>query len=312
MGLFGGLKKIGHAIVSGAKKAGAAVASCAKKVGSAIKEGATNVWNKFSGKGTYNEAEKLYAKIVDKYNCRREKFNEDVGRLTESIENHVDKINKSKEIIKTDLFIKMANNMEKIHDISVSKDFTIEAYKREVLSFDSVRSKSELYKIDFNKHKFKTSLQAIFTLGFLTRKKAKETLYAVQEEEAKINTEIAKMDAETRKLEVIDKSLENVEYYFDSLINTYEKLLVRLDNNVNYLYIRCLSFAHKLVNKEMSIRKLPKIQQKEVESIITASKILKAMTDAQIVNIENSNEVKVYGDNLKNQFNAINEAVQAA
>lgn len=309
MGLWGA---IGSKIVSGVKKAGSAVVSGAKKVGSAIKQGATNMWNKFSGKDTFKEAEELYDQISEKYNKRRRKFDEDMEALTTSIEKHVERINKSKEKIKTDLFVRMATNMEKIHDISVSKDFTIEAYKEAVLSFDSIRTKDQLYKIDFNKHKFKTSVQAIFTLGFYTRKKTKETLYAVQEEEAKINTEIAKMDAETKKLEAIDKSLENVDFYFESLINTYEKLLVRLDNNVNYLYVRCLSFAHKLVHKEMSIRRLPKMQQKEVEAIITASKILKAMTDAQIVDVEDSNEVRVYGDNMKKQFTAMNEVAQAA
>ena len=62
----------------------------------------------------------------------------------------------------------------------------------------------------------------------------------------------------------------------------------------------------------MSIRRLPKMQQKEVEAIITASKILKAMTDAQIVDVEDSNEVRVYGDNMKKQFTAMNEVAQAA
>ena len=62
----------------------------------------------------------------------------------------------------------------------------------------------------------------------------------------------------------------------------------------------------------MSIRRLPKMQQKEVEAIITASKILKAMTDAQIVDVEDSNEVRVYGDNMKKHFTAMNEVAQAA
>lgn len=309
MGFFAGIVS---KVASGVKKAASTVASGVKKAFSAIKQGATNVWNKFSGKDTFKEAEELYDRISQKYNKRRKKFDEDIESLMTSIEKHVERINKSKEKIKTDLFVRMAKNMEKIHEISVSKDFTIEAYKEATLSFDSIRTKDQLYKIDFNKHKFKTSMQAIFTLGFYTRKKAKESLYAVQEEEAKINTEIAKMDAETRKLEAIEKSLENVDFYFESLINTYEKLLVRLDNNVNYLYVRCLSFAHKLVHEEMSIRRLPKIQQKEVEAIISASKILKAMTDAQIVDVENSNEVRVYGDNMKKQYTAMNEVAQAA
>ena len=280
-----------------------------RELASKAKETTTNLWNKFSGKSDFDEAEELYQKISNKYNERRRRFDEELEQYTDSIQKRVEHINQAKETIKTDLFVRMANNMEKLHDISVSEDFTVEAYKAAALSFDSVRSREQLYTIDFNKHKFKTSIHAIFTLGFYTRKKAKETLYAVQEE---VNTEIAKMDAEVKKLQVIDQSLENVEYYFDSLIALYERLLIRLDNNVNYLYVRCLSFAHKLVHKEMSVRRLPRMQQKEVEAIVTASKILKVMTDAQILAIEDSDAVKVYGKDMKEQFEAMNEAVKAA
>lgn len=309
MGLFGGF--FGK-VVSGIKSVASAVVETAKKVGSAIKQGATNVWNKFSGKDTFEEAERLYSEISQRYNSKRKQFEESVDSITNKIESHVEVINRSKEKIKTELFLKMAKKMDKIKDINVSKDFSVEAYMAAALSFDSVRTKSQLYKIDFNKHKFKTAVQAIFTLGFFTRKKAKETLYAVQEEESKINAEIAKMDAEMVKLRAIEESLANVEYYFTSLIELYENLLIRLDSSVNYLYVRCMSFAHKLVNTEMSIRRLPKMQQKEVEAIITASKILKAMSDAQITSVEDREKVNSYSKEMKQQHEELNKAYQAA
>lgn len=305
MGMWGNIKEK-------FKSAGRKVKEKFKSVGRKIARAGTNMWNKFSGKDTFKEAEELYEKISNKYNKHKRKFDEELERYVDSIEKHVERINTSKEIIKMDLFVRMAENMEKIHDVVISEDFTIESYKQSVLSFDSVREKKALYKIDFNKHKFKTSIQAFFTLGFYTRKKAKETLYAVQEEEGKINNEIAKMNAEIKKLEVIDKSLENVDYYFETLIGMYEKLLVRLDNNVNYLFVRCLNFAHKLVHKEMSVRRLPKIQQEEVEAIVTASKILKKMTDAQIVSISDTNNVKKHVEDMKKQFEEIKNVVNAA
>lgn len=48
------------------------------------------------------------------------------------------------------------------------------------------------------------------------------------------------MDAEVIKLIAIEVSLKNVEFYFESLINVYEQLLVRLDNSVHSLYLRCM------------------------------------------------------------------------
>lgn len=305
MGIFGGFSS---KVASVANK----VVDTAKKASSAIEQGMTNLWNKFSGKDKFEDTERLYAEITERYNSKRRQFDLDVESYTNKIEGHVDIINKSKEKIKSELFLSMAKKMEKIKDISISKDFSAEEYKSAALSFDRVRAKSELYKIDFNKHKFKTSVQAMFTLGFYTRKKAKETFDAVQEEEAKINTEISKMDAELVKLKAIKESLSNVESYFTSLIEIYENLLTRLDSSVNYLYVRCLSFAHHLVNTEMSIRRLPVMQQKEVEAIITASKILKAMADAQITSVEDRDKVNKYRIDMEHQRNEMQKVYLAA
>jgi len=276
------------------------------------KEKVTNTWNGFTGKDKFQEAEKLYENITKRYNERRNRFDDDVDTITNQIEERVKKINNYKSKIKTELFVEMATNLEKIKDIKISKDFSIEEYKAEATKFDSVKTKSQVYKIDFNKHKFKTTAQAICTLGFYTRKKAKETLDAVKEEEKKIDTEVAKMNAEIAKLAAIEASLKNVEFYFESLINVYEQLLVRLDNSVHSLYLRCIQFAHKLVHSEMSLRRLPVIQQKEVEAIITSSKILKAMTDAQILSLEETSSVNVYQKNMKEQHDQIISTYNAA
>ena len=309
MGIFGGfVGKVWKAVKAGGSKAVKGI----KKTGRAIKHGTTNLWNKVSGKNKFEEADQLYQQISERYRSKRRQFDADVGSLTDKIESHVAIINQSKEKIKTELFLEMAQKMEKIKDINVAQDFSVEAYIAEALALDSVRAKSQLYKIDFNKHKFKTSMQAIFTFGIYTRKKAKETLYAVQEEERKVEAEIAKMEAECVKLRAIEESLANVEHYFASLIELYENLLIRLDNSVNYLYVRCMSFAHHLVHTEMSIRRLPKMQQKEVEAIITASKILKAMTDAQITSVEDQEKVNCYSTNLKQQYEEMSEVYQAA
>lgn len=316
MGLFGGFfGGIARAVKSVAKK----VVDTGKKVVNKVKDGAkkvkdsvTNVWNKFTGKDKFEEAEKLYQEISERYNTRRKKFESNLNDYINKIEKHVANINQSKEQIKQELFPSMAKKMEKIKDISVSDDFSVEEYMATISSVDRIRSKSELYTIDFNKHKFKTTFQAIFTLGFYTRKKAKETLYAVQEEEAKINCEIAKMDAEIKKLKAIEQSLNNVEIYFTTLISLYENLLIRLDNSINFLYVRCMSFAHKIVAQEMSIKRLPAVQRKEVEAIITVSKILKNMTDTQIVSVEDHDKVTVYSKEMQASHDEMKKVYEAA
>lgn len=62
----------------------------------------------------------------------------------------------------------------------------------------------------------------------------------------------------------------------------------------------------------MSLKRLPVIQQKEVEAIITASKILKAMTDAQILSLEETSSVNVYQKNMKEQHDQMINAYNAA
>lgn len=301
MGIFGWVA----ARFSAAKETVSEKVRCAK-------EKVTNTWNIFSGKKTFEVADELYERITKRYNLRRKRFETEVDDYTNRIEKHVEAINQSKEKIKRELFPEMRKKLDKIKDISISDDFSVEAYMAAVLSFDSVRSKSELYKINFNKHKFKTTIQSIVTLGVYTRKKATETLYAVQEEEKKIDNEIAKIDAEIVKLKAIEQSLDNVEVYFISLIELFRILLIRIDNSVNSLYIRSMSFAHKIVNQQMSIRRLPLMQRKEVEAIITASHILKAMTEAQITSIENLEKVNSYSMDMKVQHAEMQKVYDAA
>jgi hypothetical protein len=309
MGWFGGLvSRVGGAIKSAASK----VVEKTKEAYNSVKEKVTNTWGKFTGKETFEEAERLYEKISSRYNQKRTEFDNEVNRITNSIENHVNAINTYKSRIKTELFVEMAKNLEKIRGIEFSKDFKLDEFKNKDLSFDSIRSKTDLYKIDFNKNKFKTTVQAVFTLGFFTRKKAKETLYAVQEEEYKVNAEIAKMDAELVKLKAIETSLKNVEYYFSSLIEIYEQLLVRLDNSVNYLYFKCMHFAHKLIKQEMKIKRLPLIQQKEVEAMMIASKILKEMAETQIVALNEDAKIVKYEKEMKSKQVEIVKVFEAA
>ena len=305
MGIFGGF-------VGWVQEKADKVVEKAKEYTRSIKKKVTNVWNSFSGKDEFEKADILYEQITDKYNKRRKLFEREVDDATNKIEGHVNRINSYKAEIKTELFIEMANKLKKIKDVNVKNDFTIEYYDNDSYDFDNIRSRSQLFKIDFNKNKFKIAIQAIFTLGFYTRKKAKETLLAVQEEEVKINAEIKKMDAEIIKLQIIENSLKNIEFYFDSLTGLYRQLLTRLDNSVHYLYFKSMQSTQKMISQEVSLKKLPLVQQKEIEAIITASIILKEMVIAKIVSIEKATDVKTYQDGLSEQHSKFVEKYEAA
>lgn len=172
--------------------------------------------------------------------------------------------------------------MKKLKDITVSDEYLKEYFSGTTLKVDSMKSKADLYLIDFKKNPFKSNSLAIVTLGFYTRKKAKETLERVKEEKKRLEEEIARMDSELVKLRNIKQALELIAEYYLSLIELYRALLNRLDNSVNFLMIRCISFAHKLVREQMSIKLLPKSQQAEIMAMVSISKVLKSMVDKNI------------------------------
>lgn len=309
MGIFGGfIRKVGSAIASGVKKVGSAIASGAKAAANGVKKVAARI----SGKDKFEEAERLYDEISKRYNEKREHFQKEIERITSLIEEHVKSINDSKRMIKRELFPAMANKISKIKDIRISDEYSVEEYIESVLNVDTIRSREQLFTIDFNAHKVKTTFQAIFTLGFYTRKKAKETLYNVKEEEAKINSEISRMDSEINKIYIIEKSIKQVADMFTSVIEMYNNLLIRLDSSINYLLVRSLAFAHQIVGKQMSVKVLPKMQQKEVEAIFTASKILKTMTETQLLSVEKQKDVEEYDGKISGNKKEIESIYKAA
>lgn len=309
MGIFGGfIRKVGSAIASGVKKVGSAIASGAKAAANGVKKVAARI----SGKDKFEEAERLYDEISKRYNEKREHFQKEIERITSLIEEHVKSINDSKRMIKRELFPAMANKISKIKDIRISDEYSVEEYIESVLNVDTIRSREQLFTIDFNAHKVKTTFQAIFTLGFYTRKKAKETLYNVKEEESKINSEISRMDSEINKIYIIEKSIKQVADMFTSVIEMYNNLLIRLDSSINYLLVRSLAFAHQIVGKQMSVKVLPKMQQKEVEAIVTASKILKTMTETQLLSVEKQKDVEEYDGKISGNKKEIESIYKVA
>lgn len=307
MGIFGGFfRKVGSVIASGAKAVGSAMVSGAKVVANGVKKVAARV----SGKDKYEEAERLYEEISKRYNEKWEHFQKEIERITALIEEHVKSINDSKRMIKRELFPAMANKISKIKDIRISDEYSVEEYIESVLNVDSIRSREQLFTIDFNAHKVKTTFQAIFTLGFYTRKKANETLENVKEEETKINSEISRMDSELNKINIIEKSIKQVADMFTSVIEMYNNLLIRLDSSINYLLVRSLAFAHQIIGKQMSVKILPKMQQKEVEAIVTASKILKTMTETQLLSVEKQKDVQEYDGKISGNKKNLNQYIR--
>lgn len=62
----------------------------------------------------------------------------------------------------------------------------------------------------------------------------------------------------------------------------------------------------------MSVKVLPKMQQKEVEAIVTASKILKTMTETQLLSVEKQKDVEEYDGKISGNKKEIESIYKAA
>lgn len=252
-----------------------------------------NLYKSYTGQATFEEADQMYDDISKRFEEHKKKLEKEVDTLSIQIETQVKSINKSKETIKKDLFPTFVNKMRKLKDIPISDEYLKEYFTGTTLQVDSIKAKADLFLIDFKKNPFKNNALAIISLGFYTRKKAKETLEKVREEKKLIEEEMARIDSELTKIRNIKKALELIAEYYLSLIEVYRFLLNRLDNSVNFLMIRCISFTKKLVREEMSIKLLPISQQAEIMAMVTISKVLKTMVDTNVTmdgNIEKIND----------------------
>lgn len=250
----------------------------------------TTGYKKFTGQSTFEEADRLYEDVMRRFENHKSYFKGEVEKLSSEIETQVNSINNSKEIIKKELFPAFAEKMRRLKDIPVSDEYIREYFSGSTLKVDTIKAKAELYLIDFKNNPFKSNALAIITWGIYTRKKAKETLEKVREEKKRLEVEMARMDSELTKLQRIKEALELIAEYYLSLIEVYRKLLNRLDNSVNFLMIRCISFARKLVREQMSIKLLPKSQQAEIMAMVSISKVLKNMVDKNITMEGSENE----------------------
>ena len=284
----------------------------ARAVAAAISRG----YKSFSGQATFEEADRMYEDIRKRFDEHKAYFEREVNNISSQIDKHVQSINKSKETIKTDLFPAFAEKMRVLKDVKVEQVFLKELFEGSTLKVDSMKSKADLYLIDFKKNPIKSNALAIISFGFYTRKKAKETKERVIEERKRLEEEMARMDSELTKLRAIRDALETIAKYYDSMIELYVALLTRLDNSINFLMIRCISFEHKLVHEQMSIKLLPKSQQTEIMAMVSISKIMKAMVDKKVT-LDGKTEairtnVILVKEELRSQKEEINKYNEAA
>ena len=145
----------------------------------------SRVFNGITGKATFQEAEKLYKKIEEEYTRKNNEYKKKISDIGKEIEKKVSNINYHKEDIYLNHFERFKSLGDKLHNISINGKHFLEYFDESITKINNqngIRSKEDIYKIDFNNLKFTEIAFGILTLGFYTRKKAKETLLEVKAE----------------------------------------------------------------------------------------------------------------------------------
>lgn len=269
-------------------------------------------YRKFTGKDRFEEAEARYEVLKKRFEKRLEKYERETDELIDELNVHVEAINGYKVQIKTELFPSYADKMSLIKGVNISKEFPLEEFKQGEIELHGVRDREDLFSIDFTEHPIVANLKCWLTLGFLSRKQAKESLYKVQEEEKRIEEEFARMDAEIEKLKLIKISLIQIEGYYKDLIGLYKQMLTRLDNSVNFLCTQNIISMNTIGGNKLDGRTLPLVQQTEIKCINKSSIIMKKMVDTCVTVDASTTSIEEYKRKMGRGTKEIQEYYLAA
>lgn len=270
------------------------VVEVGRKVIDKVVEKGAKCWNAFTGKTTFDKAEQLYQEITERYDKKKTQYDKSSIKLIADIDTRVSAINRFKQDIYDVQFSRFISLSNRLHNVTVKGQPFEELFSDailEVKASESVGQRENLFLIDFNKFDLVRVASYVLTLGFYSRKKAKQTLLKVQEEEARINEEIAKMQSHLRQLKVVAKSIDNVVEYFDVLISNYSKLLDRFEYGIQTQRHKQMSQSGDIFAHKLDFRLIPIAHIEEFQALFNLSIVLKQM--ANLGYLSESGKVKV-------------------
>lgn len=276
--MWNAVKTGASAIKDVASKVTDVVVDTAKKVKNKVKRSASKVMSSISGKKHFDEAEQRYNVLVTRYEDAKSRYRSELEEKTNAIQMDLEKINGWKSQIFEELFPTFIQIVNRLHHVEINGKHFEEFLADDVLDYKvhkCVQAKQELFEIDFNNMSFKQAALSIITLGFYSRKKAKQSLQQVIDEEKRVDEEITKQVAQLEKIEQVVSSISNVVEYFESLINGYEKLLKRFEFGVNsqrFLQARNSNF------EKLDFRMMPIKHIEDFQALFNLSVVMKTMS----------------------------------
>jgi hypothetical protein len=286
------------------KSVGRKIKEVATKSASVVKQKCAKAWGAVTGKTTFEKAEKLYAEITDKYDKAKLTYEKAVKDIGNDIEEKISTINSFKTDIYNVQFKRFTTMANRLSNVTVKGQPFEELFDDGILEIKKkvgLRKKQELFLIDFNNMSFLAAAGHILTLGFFSRKKAKQSLLKVQEEEKRINQEIINMIAHQKQLQIIVKTIDNVVEYFDVLIQNYSKLLDRFEYGIQTQRFKQQSQNDNLYATKLDFKLIPIVHIEEFQALFNLSIVLKEMSVLGYIN-DAGEVVKKDKDAVENLF----------
>lgn len=279
------------------------VTNMASTITQKIKDG----WDIFTGRKNFDEAKTRYNELIKKYNNKKSDYEDKVNRFAAEIKKIVESINAEKQYIIETLFIKMKNVLSKI---KLDNKYSLEYFKMPKTKVEALRTRDDLFLIDFDKSPVKTTLQAVFSLGIWTRKKARETLDRIIEEEKKTEEIFVKMDAEIARMDLLHKALMQTLTYLKDMEAMYENIVYKANNTAKYLRFKCMQFTHGISREFCKLSALPKADQDLMFALFNFTEILNKIVKMELVG-KDKGEINDYKVKLEMHYAEYREKVAA-
>ena len=265
MGVFAKIAKIGSCVWGGAKTVVKGVGKVVGKVATVMIDGGKKVYAAvqsgyeiFTGRDKEREAEKLLDRLQKRARSKEQEFQDFADKIQKRIDLELEKLNDMRDKLNYGDFRRFERLCAMFANWDVAPVRKERSEKLKEHHVEPVKERKDLFKIDFRNHPIKSNLKALCSLGFWSRKEAKETLLKVQEEEHRLDLDIKRLDAEKNRLSLLADALEQVVAQIIRVHQEYyHRLLDEVDYSVNFL--RCCYFlqTNETPPSKMDIAMLP-------------------------------------------------------
>ncbi|TYL49350.1 DNA repair protein [Marinomonas sp. IMCC 4694] len=238
------------------------------------------MWNAFTGKNYTNEAESILDEARIYFEKTEAEYKAVVETMSAEIERKISDINACKQKIYNTHFKRFISIASRLHNVTVKGVPFEELFDKSVLevkNLQSVRERNEIIKIDFDNMSVWQTTGMILTLGFGTRKKAKEALEDAKQERIRVDEEVEKMNAQKTKLKVIIESIDLVMEYFDTLISSYASLLDRFEYGIQTQRVKQMANSNNVLTLRLNFKQIPIVHIEEFQALFNLSIVLKQM-----------------------------------